>query len=197
MKQTALLLSAILFALGVSAITRAQDDAAAPVPATKFLICDFAYIVENCDEAIDIQEKFQKERQAAETKLKAEQQRLQLKIKEIQEKKKLSERDDKVYEALKKAIDSTDQRDINSSCMIAMAKIGQNHPEFKLKDVFTPRLAKGDQEIRETAALAMGIAAIDPGILGIEGKSRGEVLSATKAAYGLKAGSHRRDALLG
>ena len=33
--------------------------------------------------------------------------------------------------ALKKAIDSTDQRDINSSCMVAMAKIGQNHPEFK------------------------------------------------------------------
>jgi len=65
-----------------------------------------------------------------------------------------------ILPALKKAIDSTDQRDINSSCMIAMAKIGQNHPEFKLKDVFTPRLAKNDQEIRETAALAMGIAAI-------------------------------------
>ena len=65
-----------------------------------------------------------------------------------------------ILPALKKAIDSTDQRDINSSCMIAMAKIGQNHPEFKLKDVFTPRLAKNDQEIRETAALSLGIAAI-------------------------------------
>jgi len=65
-----------------------------------------------------------------------------------------------ILPALKKAIDSTDQRDINSSCMIAMAKIGQNHPEFALKDVFTPRLAKNDQEIRETAALSLGIAAI-------------------------------------
>ena len=65
-----------------------------------------------------------------------------------------------ILPALKKAIDSTDQRDINSSCMVAMAKIGQDHPEFKLKDVFTPRLAKNDQEIRETAALSMGIAAI-------------------------------------
>ncbi|MFK7740970.1 MAG: HEAT repeat domain-containing protein [Planctomycetota bacterium] len=65
-----------------------------------------------------------------------------------------------ILPALKKAIDSTDQRDINSSCMVAMAKIGENHPEFKLKDVFVPRLAKGDQEVRETAALALGIAAI-------------------------------------
>ena len=32
--------------------------------------------------------------------------------------------------ALKKAIDSTDQRDINSSCMIAMAKIGADHADF-------------------------------------------------------------------
>ncbi|MGK0202551.1 MAG: hypothetical protein ACI9S9_001620 [Planctomycetota bacterium] len=65
-----------------------------------------------------------------------------------------------ILPALKKAIDSTDQRDINSSCMIAMAKIGQDHPNFKLKDVFTPRLATNDQETRETAALALGIAAI-------------------------------------
>lgn len=102
MKQTALLLSAILFALGITAITRAQGDAA---PASKILICDFAYIVENCDEARDIQEKFQKARSDAETKLKTEQQKLQLRIKEIQEKTKLSDRDDKVYEALKKAIE--------------------------------------------------------------------------------------------
>ncbi|MCB9878552.1 MAG: HEAT repeat domain-containing protein [Planctomycetes bacterium] len=65
-----------------------------------------------------------------------------------------------VLPALKKAIDGTDQRDINSSCMVAMAKIGKDHTEFKLVDVFRPRLAKGDQEIREVAALAIGIAAI-------------------------------------
>ncbi|MGE3174087.1 MAG: HEAT repeat domain-containing protein [Planctomycetota bacterium] len=65
-----------------------------------------------------------------------------------------------ILPALKKAIDSTDQRDIASSCMVAMAKVGKNHPEFKLRDVFTPRLQKSDQEIRETAALAFGIAAL-------------------------------------
>lgn len=65
-----------------------------------------------------------------------------------------------ILPGLKKAIDSTDQKDINSSCMIAMAKIGQDHPEFKLKDVFRPRLAATTQEVRETAALSLGIAAI-------------------------------------
>ena len=65
-----------------------------------------------------------------------------------------------ILPALKKAVDSTDQRDINSSCMIAMAKIGADHADFKLRDVFVPRLKRGDSEIRETAALSLGIAAI-------------------------------------
>lgn len=67
-----------------------------------------------------------------------------------------------ILPALKKAIDSTEQRDINSSCMVAMAKIGKDHqPEFTLHDIFLPRLKKNDQEISETAALAFGIAALD------------------------------------
>ncbi len=63
-----------------------------------------------------------------------------------------------VLPALRRAIDSTEQRDIASSCMVAMAKIGENHPEFRLVDVFKARLQREDQEIRETAALAIGIA---------------------------------------
>ena len=65
-----------------------------------------------------------------------------------------------VLPALKKAIDATEQRDIASSCMIAMAKIGRDHPTFKLVDVFAKRLRRPDQEVRETAALAIGIAGI-------------------------------------
>ena len=65
-----------------------------------------------------------------------------------------------ILPSLKKAIESTDQRDINSSCMVAMAKIGRDHPDFKLIEVFEPRLAQRSQEIRETAALALGIAAL-------------------------------------
>jgi hypothetical protein len=63
-----------------------------------------------------------------------------------------------VLPALRRAIDATDNRDIASSCMVAMAKIGENHPEFRLIDVFAKRLQRPDQEIRETAALAIGIA---------------------------------------
>ena len=63
-----------------------------------------------------------------------------------------------VLPTLKKAIDSGDNRDIASATMIAMAKIGQDHPDFTLRSVFEPRLRRGDQEVRETAALALGIA---------------------------------------
>lgn len=66
---------------------------------------------------------------------------------------------DDVLPALHRAIESTDQRDIASSCMVAMAKIGMDHPEFQLVDVFRERLRRPDQELRETAALVLGIAA--------------------------------------
>jgi hypothetical protein len=55
---------------------------------------------------------------------------------------------------------SGQQPDIPSSCMVAMAKIGENHPDFRLVDVFRPWLRAGNQELRESAALAVGIAAI-------------------------------------
>lgn len=64
-----------------------------------------------------------------------------------------------VLPALKRALDTADQRDITSSCMVAMAKIGLDHPDFRLVDVFAARLTGADQEVRETAALSLGIAA--------------------------------------
>jgi hypothetical protein len=64
-----------------------------------------------------------------------------------------------VLATLRRAMKSTNNRDIITACMIAMAKVGVDHPEFKLKDVFTPYLQSNNQEVRETAALALGIAA--------------------------------------
>lgn len=64
-----------------------------------------------------------------------------------------------VLPALKRAMDGTEQRDITSAGLVAMAKIGRDHPEFRLIDVFRPKLSAHDQEVRETAALAIGIAA--------------------------------------
>ena len=66
-----------------------------------------------------------------------------------------------ILPALKKAIDTTEQRDIVSSCMVAMAKVGKNGNEFKLNSVFAPRLKSRDLETQETAALAYGIAALN------------------------------------
>ncbi|MCB9879169.1 MAG: HEAT repeat domain-containing protein [Planctomycetes bacterium] len=63
-----------------------------------------------------------------------------------------------VLPALKKAIDGTEQRDVTSACLVAMAKIGLDHPQFELVDVFSQRLQRADQEVRETAALALGVA---------------------------------------
>ena len=65
-----------------------------------------------------------------------------------------------VLPALKRTIDASNQRDTVSSCLIAMAKIGQDHEDFALVDVFAAKLQVKDQEIRETAALAMGISAV-------------------------------------
>ncbi len=71
-----------------------------------------------------------------------------------------------ILPALKRALDSTHNRDIVGACTIAMAKIGQDHPKFDLLPIFTKTLVSFDQEIRETAALAMGISqmpeAIEP-----------------------------------
>lgn len=67
-----------------------------------------------------------------------------------------------ILPALKRALDDTLERDFDiiSSCMVAMAKIGKDHPDFKLVDVFKSRLKASNQEIRETAALSLGIAGI-------------------------------------
>src|SRR5262249_8503101 len=68
---------------------------------------------------------------------------------------------DHVLPALKKALDSTVNRDIASACMVAMAKIGKDHPDFTLFDkVFAKYLPSNDQEVREVAALAIGIAGL-------------------------------------
>lgn len=62
-----------------------------------------------------------------------------------------------ILPALKLALESTTNRDITSSCMVALAKIGEDHPDFTLRPLFEANLKSKDQEIRETAALALGI----------------------------------------
>lgn len=64
-----------------------------------------------------------------------------------------------VVPALRAALRDADSRDLASGCMVALAKIGQSGLDWDLRtDVFVPFLASHDQEIRETAALCIGIA---------------------------------------
>ncbi len=65
---------------------------------------------------------------------------------------------DRVANALLAALRQAHDRDTISGCLVAVAKIGRDQPDWTIVDVVTPYLRGGDQELRETAALAFGIA---------------------------------------
>ena len=105
---------------------------------------------------------------------------------------------DVILPALKKTLAETTNQHVTSACMIALAKIGLDHPKFKILDLFRKRLRRGNQEIREVAALALGIAkkveAIDDLAALLEDTAKGRKLmgresvderTRTFAAYGL------------
>jgi len=68
----------------------------------------------------------------------------------------------KVVPKLMDALKESKQRDITSSCLVALAKIGLE--EEKALALMKERLPDGDQEVSETAALAMGIMASAKGV---------------------------------
>jgi hypothetical protein len=54
-------------------------------------------------------------------------------------------------------LSSARDRDTISSCAIALAKIGPDRAGFQLTPLLLPLLRRGDQELRETGAVALGI----------------------------------------
>lgn len=66
-------------------------------------------------------------------------------------------RREEILPALRRLCDLTSNRDVQTACLVAMAKIGVDHPEFELLPILRARLTRGNQEIRETAALALGV----------------------------------------
>jgi HEAT repeat protein len=68
-----------------------------------------------------------------------------------------AEKRDIILPSLKQLLASSSSKDIATACMVAMAKIGFDHPDFGLLPIFRKELARGNQEIRETAALCFGI----------------------------------------
>jgi HEAT repeat protein len=114
----------------------------------------------------------------------------------------------RVVPALHRTLAATDQRDITSSCLIALAKTGLDHPDHPLLPALRARLQSRDQEIRETAALALGIAqsadAVDDLIGLVRDLPRGRTLTQRSevddrtrafAAYGLGLVAHTSTAL--
>lgn len=64
---------------------------------------------------------------------------------------------DRVVPRLLAALEATNDRDITSACMVALAKIGMDSDGSRLLPLYREHLKSRDQEIRESAALCMGI----------------------------------------
>ncbi|MHC4513257.1 MAG: HEAT repeat domain-containing protein [Planctomycetota bacterium] len=62
-----------------------------------------------------------------------------------------------ILPALKTALDRSSNRDVTSACLIAIGKVGVDHDKFKILPILRKGLRRGTQELREAAALAMGI----------------------------------------
>ena len=62
-----------------------------------------------------------------------------------------------VASQLSSLLSSSTDRDTSSACLLALAKIGPAQAGFDLTELFTPFLSRGDQELRESAALSLGI----------------------------------------
>ena len=58
---------------------------------------------------------------------------------------------------LHKTMLANGNRDVTTACLVALAKVGLDGEKFVLVDVLANRLKEHDQEVRETAAIALGI----------------------------------------
>lgn len=65
---------------------------------------------------------------------------------------------DRVVPALGRVLEKERNRDIVTACLVALAKIGRDGPGVDLEAVLEARIPRDDQEVRETAVLALGIA---------------------------------------
>lgn len=63
-----------------------------------------------------------------------------------------------IVPALARLLEEERNRDIQSACLVALAKVGLDVPGAQLESVFAERISRGDQEVRESAVLSFGIA---------------------------------------
>lgn len=69
-----------------------------------------------------------------------------------------TDRRDRIAAALAKALQGERNRDVVTACLVALGKVGLDPPGQQLGQLFAPHLMENDQEVRETATLAHGIA---------------------------------------
>jgi HEAT repeat protein len=98
---------------------------------------------------------------------------------------------DVVLPALKQAIEQG-PRDVTVAGLIALARIGVDHPTWRLSDVLASRLHDQDQSVRETAALALGLAAHTDGRRRLELVSILRDATAGRALVGREVGERTR-----
>lgn len=67
----------------------------------------------------------------------------------------------RIVPALAALMDADRSRDVQSACLVALGKIGLDAPGIALDELLASRLTRNDQEVRETAALALGISGRD------------------------------------
>ncbi|MFK7738775.1 MAG: HEAT repeat domain-containing protein [Planctomycetota bacterium] len=67
------------------------------------------------------------------------------------------DRRDRILPALVKLMQQERNRDVQSACLVAMGKIGLDAGRRPLVRVLAERIQRDDQEVRETAVLALGI----------------------------------------
>lgn len=71
---------------------------------------------------------------------------------------------DLVAPRLRAVLDSDPHRDLESAAMVALAKVGQDRAPFDVVPLLEERLRDPDQEVRETAALALGLSGASAGL---------------------------------
>lgn len=70
----------------------------------------------------------------------------------------VDDRRDKIMPTLLALLEEDRNRDVQTACLVALGKVALDVPGVDLEQVLAARIPRDDQEVRETAVLALGIA---------------------------------------
>ena len=73
------------------------------------------------------------------------------------EKSTVDDRRSRIVPALAALMEHERLRDVQSACLIALGKVGLDAPGIDIEQLMAARIPRDDQEVRETAVLALGI----------------------------------------